>query len=113
MTRTTIRRITALILAAGLGAAVAIYLRAGPDAPDPLGYDPLEDKRYVRQLEMYGGKANVLAAQLTQWFDDRWHGRSLAYTVAFLTLLAAWGFRFVATHPDYLKPDRHSNGDRR
>jgi len=97
-----IRRLTAGILAAGLGGATLIYLTAAPRAANPLGYEPEDTKKYLRELEVYGGKVNVLATELRRWFEGLWHGRSLAFTVAVLTLLLALGFWFVATR---LAPD--------
>ena len=95
--RRQIRRIAATILALGLGSALGLYLTAGPAPADPLGYDPLNTKKYLRELEVYGGKANVLSVELQQWFFGLWHGRSLAATVAVLTVLLAFGFWVVAT----------------
>jgi len=93
---TALRTISAAILLAGLAAAIVIYAHAGP-APDyPLGSDPEDSKVYLRQLELYGGKANVLGVELRQWFDGLWHGRSLAFTVAVLAALVAGGFRLAA-----------------
>ncbi|HEY6323992.1 MAG TPA: hypothetical protein VJA16_20815 [Thermoanaerobaculia bacterium] len=93
---TVLRTISAAILIAGLAAAIVIYAHAGP-APDyPLGSDPEDSKVYLRQLELYGGKANVLGVELRQWFDGLWHGRSLAFTVAVLAALVAAGFRLAA-----------------
>jgi hypothetical protein len=93
---TVLRTISAAILIAGLAAAIVIYANAGP-APDyPLGSDPEDSKVYLRQLELYGGKANVLGVELRQWFDGLWHGRSLAITVAVLAALVAAGFRLAA-----------------
>jgi len=93
---TALRTISAAILIAGLAAAIVIYAHAGP-APDyPLGSDPEDSKVYLRQLELYGGKANVLGVELRQWFDGLWHGRSLAFTVAVLAALVAAGFRLAA-----------------
>ncbi|MCE1204888.1 MAG: hypothetical protein LWW79_09825 [Holophagaceae bacterium] len=92
-----IRRLTALLLAAGLGAALAIYLAAAPQAPNPLGYEPMNTKKYLRDLELYGGKVNVLATEFMGWWNDRWQGRNLATTVACLTVLAAGGFWRLAT----------------
>jgi hypothetical protein len=89
-----------LILFIGLGSAIAIYLAAAPDAPNPLGYDPMETKTYLRDMEMYGGKANVLAAQIEQWFAGLWHGRALAFTLAVLSLILAFFFWFFGPH-DY------------
>ncbi|WP_243384506.1 hypothetical protein [Geothrix alkalitolerans] len=97
-----IRRVTAGILTAGLGAAALIYLRARPRMANPLGYEPEDTKKYLRELEVYGGKLNVLVTEFRHWFEGLWQGRSLAATVAVLTLLLAFGFWFVATR---LAPD--------
>jgi hypothetical protein len=93
-----IRQIVATLLALGLGSALTIYLTAGPTPADPLGYDPLNTKKYLRELELYGGKANVLSVELRQWFSGLWHGRTLAATVAVLTISLAFAFWFVASN---------------
>jgi hypothetical protein len=92
-----IHLLTLGILAAGLGAAVAIYLRAAPKGPNPLGFEPEDTKKYLRDLELYGGKLNVLATEFSRWWDSLWHGRTLAYTVASLTLLLAFAFWCIAS----------------
>ena len=86
----------AAILVVGLVSAVWIYLAAAPSTADTLGYDPAQSKQYLRAMELYGGKANVLAAELRQWFDSLWHGTRLAYTVACATVLLAGVFWFAA-----------------
>ncbi len=91
-----LRRLTAAVLAAGLGSAAAIFFAAGPEPENPLGYDPMDTKLYLHQLEVYGGTANVLAAEFREWFVGLWHGRNLAGTVAVLTILAVLAMRFVA-----------------
>ena len=48
-------------------------------------------------MELYGGKANLVASGLRQWFDSLWHGRRLAITVAFLTLLVLLFYLIVST----------------
>ncbi len=79
------------ILVVGLAAAVWIYLNAA--APADGAGNPLEEsKQYVRTLELYGGKANVLAVELREWFDSLWHGTRLAYTVACSSVLLAGAF---------------------
>ena len=93
---TVLRRVSAAILIGGLAAAVVIYANAAPPPDYPLGSDPEDSKAYLRQLELYGGKANVLGVELRQWFDGLWHGRSLAFTVAVLAALVAAGFRLAA-----------------
>lgn len=90
-----LRRLTAAVLAAGLGSAAIIFFAAGPEPENPLGYDPMDTKLYLHQLEVYGGTANVLAAEFREWFVGLWHGRNLAGTVAVLTILAVLAMRFV------------------
>ena len=88
------RRLFLAILAAGLAAAVVIEIRAtAPDA-NPLGYDPADTKQYLRQMEVYGGTANVLASEFRIWFASLWHGERLALTIAVLTVVAAGAFWF-------------------
>lgn len=94
--RTRLRRIAMAILAAGWSSAVVVYFVAGPDSENPLGYDPMQTKTYLHDLELYGGKANVLAAQFREWFAGLWLGRDLAYTIAALTVLVVLALRYVA-----------------
>ena len=95
------------ILVLGFAAAVVIYLTAQPPPENPLGYDPLDTKKYLHDLEVYGGKANVLAAQFSEWFHGLWHGRQLGFTVAVITVIAAFAFKFFATP---LPPDPEASG---
>jgi hypothetical protein len=91
-----------------LGSAIAIYLTAENDSESVLGYEviggnvypirPEDSKMYSHNLELYGGKANVFADELMRWFDGLWHGKSLASTVACLTILISLGFFFFARH---------------
>ena len=87
-----------LVLASGLVAAAVIYATAAPPAADPLGIGFDTSKTYVREVEVYGGTANVLATQMREWFDSLWHGRRLASTVAVLSSVVALGFFYVAAH---------------
>ncbi len=84
-------------------AALAIYLTAGPPEENPLGYRPEDTKAYLHDMEMYGGKANVMASEFMEWVASFWQGRALAGTVAVLSLLVALGF-LIATIP---VPPRH------
>src|SRR6266496_127257 len=88
---------TLAILVVGFAAAVVIYLTAHTPPGNPLGYDPLDTKKYLHDLEEFGGKANVLAAEFREWFESLWHGKRLAFTVAAITVISAWAFRFFAT----------------
>ena len=80
------------ILVVGLASAIWIYRNAASSTGDALGYNPEESKQYLRAMELYGGKANVLAAELRRWFDSLWHGTRLAYTLASATVLLAGAF---------------------
>ena len=87
-------RVPAGILLIGLAMALVIYVGAGP--PSDVAAERAEDsKRYLRQMEVYGGTANVLASQAREWFSGLWQGRRLAFTVAVLSGLAA-GIAWVA-----------------
>ncbi len=92
-----IRLITGSILAVGLGAALAIYLFIAPSGANPPGFEPEDTKKYLRAMEVYGGKLNVLATQFRGAWNGLWQGRNLAFTVGSLTLLLAFAFWFIAT----------------
>lgn len=99
ISRGALRRLTVAILAVGFGSAIAIYFLAGPPPANPLGYDPLQDKRYVHELELYGGEANVLAEEFRDWFVGLWQGQQLGVTIAVLTVLAVLAVRYFGTLP--------------
>lgn len=90
-----LRILSNAILVAGLLASLVIYRAAAPPPDDSLG--GVEDsKQSLRELQMYGGQASVLASEIRQWFGSLWHGTRLAVTVAVLAVLAAGACRFVA-----------------
>src|SRR5262249_3708975 len=82
------------ILSVGFAAAIAIFVTARPTPPNPLGYEPEDTKKYVRDMELYAGKGNLVASQIRKWFGSLWHGRRLAATVAVLTVAAAGAYAF-------------------
>ncbi len=92
-----LRIVAFAVLIAGLLAAVWIYVAAEPPRPNPLGYEPEDSKQYLREIQMYGGTANLLATELREWLGSLWHGKRLAYTVATLSTLFAAGCLFVAS----------------
>ena len=108
---TWINLISVIILLGGLGSAILIY-RTAEDTPyGVLSYEegggavypvmPEDSKQYLRSLELYGGKANVLMDQLRRGFIGLWHGKSLAFTLAWITIFISFGVFYVA---NYLLP---------
>ena len=87
------------LLLLGLFAAAVIYVTTEDDSNGVIGYEvingvaypvaPADSKAYQRELERFGGKANVLAVEFTRWFESLWQGRRLAFTVAFLGIAAS------------------------
>ena len=104
--QTRLYLISAIILLVGLSSSIWIYLKAENDSKRIFGYEivggnaylisPENSKKYIHDLELYGGKANVLADEFMNWFVGLWHGKSLAFTVAFITILISLGIFFVA-----------------
>ena len=92
------RRFNALaIVFVGCGSALVIYVTATPIPANPLGYDSEDSKQYLREMEGYGGKANVIASEFLQWVESLWHGRRLAFTVVCLTLVLLLFFLVAST----------------
>ena len=123
-TRTCLNFVSAIILLVGLGSAIFIYLTADNVLDGVLGYDiaggevypvtPDNSKMYAHDLELYGGKAAVLANEFRYWFVGLWHGRSLAFTVACITIFISFGVFFVANHlPSDLPSDDQDENSRR
>jgi hypothetical protein len=115
--------ISAIILLVGLGSAVLIYQSAETDLSSVLGYEiagesvypimPENSKMYKHDLELYGGKAAVLADEFRRWFVGLWHGKSLAFTVAFISIFISFVIFFAANHlPPRLKADVRSENNR-
>ena len=71
---TCLNLISAIILLVGLGSAMLIYRTAENNSYGALGYEegggtvypimPEDSKKYLRDLELYGGKANVIMDEL-------------------------------------------------
>jgi hypothetical protein len=111
-----------VVLLLGLGSAVLVYLTAGNEAGGLAGYGepgdlyqirPEESKTYRHDLELYGGKWNLLADDFARWFAGLWYGRSLAYTLAFITLVLSAGIFSVARHLRPNPPPEARDDDRR
>lgn len=92
--------ISLIILLVGLSSAAYLYRTAEKRANAVLGYevggegaypvDPGDSRKYQRDLELYGGRANVLLDELRRWLISLWQGKNLAVTVAVITLLTAF-----------------------
>ena len=71
-----INRVSAGLLLLGLGGAVLIYALAPPELPeDPWRTDPLNQRRYVRQMQVMGAASAeeaLLRLLDTQEEQDRW-----------------------------------------
>jgi hypothetical protein len=111
-----LKLLTRTILAVGFGAAIVVYVTAGARPEDPLS-DQRNSKKYLHDLEVYGGKANVLAAEFREWFAGLWYGKNLAVTIAVLTVLTVPVVRFLAiplpSPFDDEEPDEKPSGPRR
>ena len=93
--------VAAIIMLIGLASAVVTYVRAG-SAPATLPeFSADYSKKYLRDLQMYGGTGNVLATEIRLWFDSLWHGKRLAYTIAVIAVLTSAGYLFFTV---YLPP---------
>jgi len=112
-----------VILLVGLISATWIYQSADNNPNYVLGYEeengsvypikPEDSKKYLRDLELYGGKANVLANEFRLWFVGLWHGKSLAFTIAFITILISLAFFCVAHYrPSSSEDDSHTKNNR-
>jgi hypothetical protein len=74
---------------------------------------PEDSKKYLRDLQLYGGKANVLMDELRRWFVGLWHGKSLAFTIACISIFVSFGVFYAANHlPPSLKSDVASENNR-
>ena len=110
-----LRLLSYVLCTIGLCIAIVIYVTTSPPPPQP--YDPFTSKKYLRDLEIYGGKINILAVELRQWFASLWHGKPLAYTIACLTLMLSsllWFMGFPsASHHEPPADQPHAPSDPR
>ena len=121
--RICINLISAIILLVGLGTAIFIYQTADDDSSGVLGYQiiggtiypimPENTKIYKHDLEVYGGKAAVLADEFRRWFIGLWHGKSLAFTLTCITILVSFAGFFTARHlPSHSESDAGAENNR-
>jgi hypothetical protein len=113
--------ISLVILLGGLGSAIRIYQTAGIDSSTVLGYEggdgsaypamPEDSKKFLRDLELYGGKTGMLLYEFRIGFAGLWHGKSLAYTVACITILISLGFQVANYLQSVLESDPRNKTD--
>lgn len=83
--------VIALILAAGWGAAIPLYLHGALEEPLPM--ELTEDtKLNDYRLERLAGKSGVYYHQLYEGLASLWHGPNLGITVFVLTSLVALAY---------------------
>jgi hypothetical protein len=110
--------ISAIVLLFGLGSAVLIYQTAGNYSGSVLGYEiiggsaypinPEDSRVYRRDLELFGGKAALITDDFSRWFIGLWHGKSLAFMIAGISIFISFGIFFAANRLSArLKPNIH------
>jgi hypothetical protein len=93
--------ISAGILLVGLGSAILIYQAAINDSSSDGAYQVVggfiypgaaeNSKKYEHDLQLFGGQPAVIADKFMRWFAGLWHGESLAFTVACITVILSLG----------------------
>jgi hypothetical protein len=123
--RTYLLLTSAAILLAGVVCAVMVYRAALDEPTDEAGCQVVggfiypsaveNSKKYIHDLQLYGGQAAVLSDHITRWFSGLWHGTSLAYTIVCIAAFFSFVVFVVARNmPSYLKsslPRKESSGD--
>jgi protein-S-isoprenylcysteine O-methyltransferase Ste14 len=110
-----------LVLAAGLLSAWLIYQGAQEEERRLLAQQesggnfqqvvPQHSKRFLHDLEVYGGKANVLMYKFQVWLAELWQGRSLAGMVAGCALVVGGALLWAARRkPGPWPPDQEGPG---
>jgi hypothetical protein len=84
----------AVILLTGLVTSVSIYLSAASD--NGFRLEPENSKQHLRELELYGGKANLLADEFLRWFAGLCQGEALAFTIGGISVLISSVVFFIA-----------------
>ena len=73
------------MLVLGVGAGLLIYFLADEDSANLAMEEMLRSKRYVRELQRFGGKASVVFDDFMRWFDARWHGKALGVSLGWIS----------------------------
>src|SRR5512139_1802216 len=86
------------ILLVGLLSAALIYLAAEDSSDSTAMHDFHHSRKYRHDLEAYGGKMTVVANELVRWFESLFQGKSLAVTIACLSIALSSVIFLVARH---------------
>jgi hypothetical protein len=120
--RTCLNVISVIVLVIGLGSAVLVYQGARNHPYGALGYEvgdgtvypfmPENSKLYRHNLEVYGGKFNVMMDDFRRWFLGLWQGKSLAFIIGCTTIIISFGFFYRANYlPRPLEPEVHKENN--
>ena len=112
----TLYVVSAIVLAAGLVVAALIYVTADDAQETAASYliingeahaiPPGASRTYVCELERFGGKAAVLFDELNRWFAGLWDGKSLAVTLAWISILVSLVLFLLARYMARQEPPR-------
>ncbi|HTG02294.1 MAG TPA: hypothetical protein VK654_17060 [Nitrospirota bacterium] len=113
----TLYMLSIAVLVIGLCSAVAIYLIAHAAeeasslaAGDSSFQNPAEtSKKYIHDLEVFGGHAAVLSDKFIRWFNSLWEGETLAYTVGSIALFLSLCLYLAAKYEAV--PEVHDRGE--
>ncbi len=113
--RTWLYLASGAVLLVGVVSSILIYLAAINDESADSGYEVIGgfvypgggayNKKYIHDLQVYGGNAAMLADRFIRWFNGLWHGTSLAYTVAVISLLVSFVVYVVARNVQTVQSD--------
>jgi hypothetical protein len=92
-----VRAFMLMVLLVGFSSSALIYRQATATSSVAVDLESQDSKKYLRDLEVIGGKANVVASDIRHGFISLWEGERLAGTVAVVTVLVATGFWVVTT----------------
>lgn len=104
--RVLLRLCAVLVLLAGLGGAVVLYINAPDEAAAGDNYvieggvayrvSPWDSRSYQRNLEYLGGKSAVLMTQAREWLAAAWNASTQAVLLACVSALAAAFLLYLA-----------------
>jgi hypothetical protein len=78
-----------VVLIVGLLGAILVYWSAVHSAVPGLDIDNGGDKQYDYQVERMGGQVQLMMVQFNHWLGSLFHGTTLAYTLAVISVAVA------------------------